>query len=159
MRTILVLVSVLFLAAGQVAAQPASSSTATAAADSNRAAIRPLMEVMGTSRMALQAVDGMMAMTKASFPAVPDSLWVEFRRELNADDLLDMSIPVYEKYLTPEEVRGLTRFYETPLGRKLIDVMPQMMQESMAIGARWGQQAMERVQKRLEERGYRRKAG
>ena len=60
--------------------------------------------------------------------------------------------PIYHKYLTLEETKGLIKFYETPLGKKVISVMPKMTQEGMQAGQIWGQFISEKLQKRVRER-------
>ncbi len=42
-----------------------------------------------------------------------------------------MFYPLYDKYFSEEELRGLLAFYKSPVGQKSIDVMPALMQESM----------------------------
>jgi hypothetical protein len=50
-----------------------------------------------------------------------------------------MVLPIWAKYYTREDVKQLIVFYESPLGRKLVSVQPQIMAESMAAGATWGE--------------------
>lgn len=42
-----------------------------------------------------------------------------------------MSYPLYDKFFTEDELKGLLSFYRSPVGQKSIDVMPALMQESM----------------------------
>lgn len=44
--------------------------------------------------------------------------------------------PLYARYYTLDEVRGLTAFYASPLGRKMISITPQLSADSMAISQR-----------------------
>ncbi|NEP79375.1 MAG: DUF2059 domain-containing protein [Okeania sp. SIO3B3] len=39
--------------------------------------------------------------------------------------------PIYDKYFTEEDLQALIEFYQTPTGRKTIELMPQLFQESM----------------------------
>jgi hypothetical protein len=68
-----------------------------------------------------------------------------------AEDLIDRLIPVYDRNLTHEEIVGLIQFYESPLGRRVIEVMPQIMQESFAVGSEWGRQLVAEVFAEMEE--------
>lgn len=45
-------------------------------------------------------------------------------------------VPLYARYYTLDEVRGLTAFYATPLGRKMISITPQLSADSVAISQR-----------------------
>jgi hypothetical protein len=42
-----------------------------------------------------------------------------------------MSYPLYDKFFTEDELRGLISFYRSPVGQKSIEVMPELMRESM----------------------------
>jgi uncharacterized protein len=46
-------------------------------------------------------------------------------------------VDIYVKHFTHDEVRALLDFYTTPVGRKVIRVMPMLAQESSAAGQRW----------------------
>ncbi len=75
----------------------------------------------------------------------------EFVKEVEADDISIMVIPIYGRAFTHEEIRGLIQFYESPLGQKVIKTLPQIMQESMAMGQQWGQRIALRVFTRLSD--------
>ncbi len=60
-------------------------------------------------------------------------------------------IPIYDRHLSHEEIRGLIQFYETPLGRRLVKVLPQIMQESMAAGEEWGTERILEVLREMAE--------
>lgn len=63
-------------------------------------------------------------------------------------------LPIYDKYYTHSEIKGLISFYESELGRKTVRVMPSLTDECIVAGEKWGQSiapaAFERVVKRLE---------
>ncbi|WP_244142171.1 DUF2059 domain-containing protein [aff. Roholtiella sp. LEGE 12411] len=63
-------------------------------------------------------------------------------------------IPVYAKYFTNEDIKQMIAFYETPLGKKTISVLPQISQESAEIGQKYGIAAAKRALQKLEEEGY-----
>jgi hypothetical protein len=48
--------------------------------------------------------------------------------------LMDRIVPIYDKYLTEEDVKGLLKFYGSPLGQRLLKVQPQVAKEAQAIG-------------------------
>jgi hypothetical protein len=43
----------------------------------------------------------------------------------------DISFPLYDKYFTESELRDLLVFYKSPTGKKVIEVMPNLLAESM----------------------------
>ncbi len=64
----------------------------------------------------------------------------DFREEMNA---------VYAKYFSHEEIRQMIAFYETPAGRKSVEVMPELMSESMQVTMRWFAGINPVIQKRV----------
>jgi len=50
---------------------------------------------------------------------------------LNWDEMSKMYVEIYTEVFTEEEIRGLTKFYKSDLGKKLIRKMPLLMEKSM----------------------------
>jgi uncharacterized protein len=147
-------------------AAPAQAAVAPAQADSAKpapsiepakeAAIRNMFEVLGMAKMMQQVIAGMSnnmkPMLMSSLPAgkyretLADLFFQKFQSKLRVEELLDLAVPIYEKYFSKEEVEGLTRFYQTPLGQKALSVLPQSMVEmqtaSMKLGEQIGREAM-----------------
>ena len=77
--------------------------------------------------------------------------------ELAKGDFNNNIIPLYDKYFTLAEIQQLLDFYETDIGKKTIEVMPQLTQESIIIGQQWGESIGpiigQRITRRLAEEG------
>jgi hypothetical protein len=116
--------------------------------------ILTLLRISGSDKLADQLMDTMMPQFKQLVPNVPDAFWSRFRERLNTDDLLYACIPVYDKYYTHDEIRQLIAFYETPLGRKVVEVTPPLTQETMAIGQKWGEKLGRDIVNELISEGY-----
>ncbi len=94
----------------------------------------------------------MKPMLMSSLPAgeyrekLADLFFQKFQSKLRVEQLLDLAIPIYDKYFSKEEIEGLTRFYQTPLGQKALSVLPQTLVEmqtaSTKLGEKLGQEAM-----------------
>ena len=112
--------------------------------------IQKLMNLTGAANLGVQAADQMIASMKGAMPTVPDKFWTEFRKELNADELVSLIIPVYDKHLTQAELKELIKFYETPVGKKMIAVMPAITAESIQIGQQWGMEVARRAKAKLD---------
>jgi uncharacterized protein len=130
---------------GCAAAQTQESS------DAKKEDILKLMKLTGSDQMARQILSQMIAAMKPGAPRVPETFWTEFMAEVDTNELMDMLVPVYDKHFTQEEIRQMIEFYETPVGRKIIEAMPQVMQESMALGQIWGQNLGRKVQAKLQQ--------
>ena len=64
------------------------------------------------------------------------------KKEVDKKDLqvlIDRLVPVYDKYLTDEEVSKMLRFYESPIGKRVAQAMPKMREESRRITLEWRQ--------------------
>lgn len=66
--------------------------------------------------------------------------------------LSDLLVEIYHRHLDDKEIRGLIAFYETPLGKKLIEVTPAISQESVAAGMAWGQRMAPILNQRITDR-------
>lgn len=78
-----------------------------------------------------------------------DLFFQKFQSKLQVGQLLDLAVPIYDKYFSNDEIEGLTRFYQTPLGQKTLAVLPQTLVEmqtaSMKLGEKLGRDAMAEV--------------
>ena len=132
--------------------------------DGKRQDIRRLIESTGGSNVAKQFASAssrqMFQMLKTMRPDIPDRTLLVMDRELmglfsekmnGPDGLVEQVIPIYHKYLTHAEIRELIAFYETPIGRKTIAIMPQVVAESMQAGQRWGQALAPEIQRRVKD--------
>jgi hypothetical protein len=136
-----------------VLAAAAPSAHATKVDPAKEAEIRKLMTVTGVGDLAKQLLAQIEAQFKGAFPNVPTRFWSEFEKEVKVDDFIQMAIPIYDRYLSIDEVRAVTQFYETPVGRKLVSVMPLISRDSLAAGEKWGKDLSERISKRLQAEG------
>ena len=71
---------------------------------------------------------------------------------LSDGSLLDEIIPIYARHFTHQDVLDMIAFYETPLGRKTLEVTPKIMQESMQLGQQWALRVMPGVQEKVTAR-------
>lgn len=132
----------------------ALSATSFAQSNTKTEKVRKLLEVTGSTSLSKQMIDNIVEMYRQSYSDVQQTFWEEFRKEANAEELQSQIIPIYEKYYTEEELTQLIAFYESPLGRKVVQSLPQILQESMKVGEVWGKALGERVYKKLVEKGY-----
>ena len=89
-----------------------------------------------------------------TYSKVDSPFWQEFSQEINPEELVNLTVPIYDKYFTWDEIRQLINFYETPTGKKIISTLPAIMDEAMNAGQAWGRAISEKILKRLKEKGY-----
>ena len=116
--------------------------------------VRTLLELTGSAKLGAIVMENMMNSFKQSLPAVPNEFWQDFKAELKSDTLIDLLVPIYTNHYSNEEILKIIEFYKTPLGKKVIEKTPLIMQESYAVGEEWGKKAAEQVVRKLIEKGY-----
>lgn len=65
---------------------------------------------------------------------------------------MELMLVVYNRHFTHEDIKGMIAFYNTALGKKVIEKMPMLAQESMQVGFAWGKAMAPEIQKRLNEK-------
>ena len=116
--------------------------------------IRRLLALTKASELAQMIANQQFEQLKQTLPPdVPPRVLAIFKEELDAVNYTELMLPIYDKHLTDEEVNDLATFYETPLGRKLIEIMPVIYQEGTAAGAQRGQLAADRAIERIKAEG------
>ena len=137
--------------------QDSGQSVAAAAAQSRdrleeakKADIRQLLEITGAANLATQTMDDMeKTMRPMIAGALPpgeyrdklvDLFFEKFRSKRTPDHLMEVIIPIYEKYYSDDDIKELIAMYQTPVGRKMLSMLPQIAAESQAAGKAWGEQ-------------------
>lgn len=90
---------------------------------------------------------------------IQDEVALIMHEEFIASNWLnEMSYDVYHKYLTTKELKEILAFYKTPIGKKVVTVMPYVTQEAMIAGQTHGQSLgpliQQRLQLRLQKEGF-----
>jgi hypothetical protein len=116
--------------------------------------ILKLLRISGADKLADQMMDAMIPEFQQLIPGIPDIFWIRFKEKLNTDDLLYACIPAYNNYYTHDEIKQLITFYESPLWKKLVEVTPLLVQETMAVGQRWGEKLGQDIVDELIKEGY-----
>ena len=112
--------------------------------------IMELMEVMGTKQNLHNILNTMVVQYKSSYPNISSEFWKKAISEENVNDLFNRMIPLYSKYYNEKEINDLIVFYKTPTGKKMVETMPQVMNESMQIGEKWGAEIGSKIQAELD---------
>ncbi|WP_140485175.1 DUF2059 domain-containing protein [Flavobacterium sp. GSA192] len=128
------------------------SLSANAQSTSKIQKINQLLELTGSGKMAIQMMNQMMGSLKISHSKTSEDFLKEFKKEVKAEDITNMIIPIYDKHYTESDIDQLIAFYNSPIGKKMISTMPQVMQESMIVGQNWAKQIIEKSQAKLKEK-------
>lgn len=107
------------------------------------------MEVVGTTALVTQMMGSMEKSIKplmtSSLPPgeyraqLIDLFFAKFHSKADPKQMLDLAVPVYDRYYSHEEIKGLIAFYESPLGQKTVSVLPKITGELQDLGRTWGE--------------------
>ena len=92
--------------------------------------------VQSDPRMSAEKKQEAMAKVEKMLPTVTRAIGTLFRDPALVEDMIDEMVPLYASNYTTAEIKELTVFYRSPLGRKMLAVTPRLTTESMAIGQR-----------------------
>lgn len=106
----------------------------------------------GMKQMAPQIIN----MLKQQSTGVPEEFWKELEQEMTGmyDEIIKAMVPIYQKYLTLEDIKEITKFYETPIGKKLADTNTKIAMEAMPIAQQIAMQNMQKFANKMKEKGY-----
>ena len=71
---------------------------------------------------------------------------------MTIDQLLDDIVPVYQKYLSKQDVAAVTAFYSSDVGQRFFTALPKIQEEGVAISDDKIADRVEAYLKRLSER-------
>jgi hypothetical protein len=119
--------------------------------EEKKAAIHVLMDITGAREVGDQFssmfAEQMIQNMKAANPELPESIAELVRQEvalvvneeLARGSLRRRIYPIYARYFTLDEIRGLIAFNNSALGKKANRLMPELMRESSIAAQQWGQ--------------------
>lgn len=133
-------------------AQSASSSDTSRKVPADKeAGIRQLMDVTGAKNLGEQmmkaGMDQFRASVSESQPDNPrakqfiDAFVIGFQKHFDPNSLTDKVVPIYDKYLTADDIKGLLDYYQSPLGQRMLKALPEIARESQEVGFALGQKA------------------
>ena len=106
--------------------------------DNKRMLVIELLQLVKAKKQSQQVLDSMIQ-------TMPLDVQNTFKEALNADEMMKLVIPVYERYLTVDDLKNVITFYRSPAGNKLLEAQPKIMKDSMIVMKVY-------VQKKLSER-------
>jgi hypothetical protein len=124
------------------------------------ARIRELMDVTGAKNLGQQLIEAGMEQFRSSVqdsqPNNPrakqfvDAFVSGFQKHFDVNTLNEQIIPIYDKYLTTDDLKGLLDYYHSPLGQRMLKTLPELTRESQAAGFALGQKAAQETMEELK---------
>lgn len=120
-----------------------------------RITLKKMFEVSGSEGSYQIIINQMFTMYKQKYSDVETEVWNDIEEEFHKtslDDITEMLVPVYSKYLTKEDLEELITFYQTEVGERLAKNTPSIMQEAMQVGQLWGMKIDKDFKKMMKEK-------
>jgi len=114
------------------------------------AAIRHLMDVTETSKLGdninsflTDRIRTIMShsLTPDKLPKFMDAFSQKFNAASPSTAVADAMVPIYSRAFTMEDIQEMTKFYESPVGQKMVKQLPAVTQESQNAGVQIEQNA------------------
>lgn len=147
-------------ALAQDQAAPSQPQEARKIDPAKEADIRRMIDIMGGKKLMEQMMTQMFEQLKPEImkivppgergQKIADAFAQKFQARFKTADLLELTIPIYDKYFSDEDIQGLIQFYQSPLGQRFVKVMPQTSAESASVGIRWGQKNFQEIWRELQ---------
>ena len=135
---------VLSFGVGTLGAQPADDHA------EKIANIRKMIELTGGTRIVDQIFNSMAANFKDPKQA---EFFTQFRKEFDMNQVYEIMIPAWDKYLTGDDIKAIIVFYRTPAGQNLLVAQPKIMAEAMPAVMQWSQDIAQKLMQKMKEKG------
>lgn len=122
--------------------------------------IRALLEITGSVKLGEEMQRAFLEQVRASFAeSLPqnerskrflDDYIDRFQKKFNPQALTELTIPIYDKHISADDLRGLLDFYRSPLGERTLKALPLVLRESRERGAALEQKAAQETMDELK---------
>ena len=89
---------------------------------------------------------------KKEFQEMMDDVFTEAMGPKVMNEILEATVPVYQRHLSKSDIEAMTAFYSSPVGQKLLREQPAMVQESMQAAAVIQQRVARAIFLKIDER-------
>ncbi len=93
--------------------------------------------------ISISGADGAMKVAKLKFlNIIPENKKENFSKEFEASlpSMYEKMAKVYMEIYTPEDIKGMIAFYESPVGKKMSEKSGELTQKAMKAGQEWGKE-------------------
>jgi uncharacterized protein len=131
---------------GQTAAAPAEKLD-----PAKETAVRHLLEITGGAKEGENINEGMTGrvkevMTRAlpadQLPKFMDTFTQKFTASAPPSAVTDAVVKIYAQHFSMEDIQGITKFYESPVGQRMVKEMPDVARDSQSVGMQMGQKVV-----------------
>lgn len=117
-----------------------------------RETLHKMLVISGGLSTAEAMVPQLIEMLKRNSPDIPEAYLKALSdgmTEKLVKRMVEVCVPIYRKYLTLDDLKGIIAFYDSPVGVKLGKVQPFISRESMQVGEQIGLEIAKDIQKAI----------
>ncbi len=128
------------------AAAPDHAAPAPAVDPAKRADILHLLDLMGTKTAIARMGPTLMAQmeqfshddaSSAQQHRLMQDTMARMQARIDSGAFEDLYVTIYDKYFTADDIHQLIQFYESPIGRKLVDKQADITRDALAGSIQW----------------------
>ncbi len=140
---------------GQTAAAPAEKLD-----PAKETAIRHLLDITGGAKEGENINEGMTGrvrevMTRAlpadQLPKFMDTFTQKYTASAPPGAVTDAVVKIYAQHFSLEDIQGITKFYESPVGQRMVKEMPDVARDSQNVGMDMGKKVVIDVLRGMSE--------
>jgi len=133
--------------------EPASSKV-LALSEDELAELRKLIELNQDLNSRINFLSKQMTAFQARVPGVKQEFWQECSAFLDRDELAGELSEVYAKHFTQQDIRELTTFFESRVGRKYVMVSSKLVGDANEKTNDFGRKIGRKMAEKLDAEGY-----
>jgi hypothetical protein len=132
--------------------QPGQTAAAAEKLDPAKdTAIRHLLDITGGAKEGENINEGMTGrvkevMTRAlpadQLPKFMDTFTQKFTASAPPSAVTDAVVKIYAQHFSMEDIQGITKFYESPVGQRMVKEMPDVARDSQNVGMQMDQKVV-----------------
>jgi hypothetical protein len=150
----LLLAAISYMPARAQASKPTTATaTPTPISASHRQAAETMLGLIYPPGSFDKLVDQMLEAQLKQRPeaaAIEPEMRAFFSKYMSWNSLKGDMVEMYARAFTETELRDITKFYQTPTGRKMSSMLPQLMQSGMEIGQKRVQEHLPELQEAIK---------
>jgi len=141
--------------------QPGQTAAAAEKLDpAKETAIRHLLDITGGAKEGENINEGMTGrvkevMTRAlpadQLPKFMDTFTQKFTASAPPSAVTDAVVKIYAQHFSLEDIQGITKFYESPVGQRMVKEMPDVARDSQNVGMQMDQKVVIDVLRGMSE--------
>ena len=118
------------------------SSTAFSQTDKEYSqTLKKFFEISGNNATANAGLEQMIEIFKPQFPNIDAKEWDKIYNDVikeSMNEYIEISIPIYQKYLSKSDLEEMIKFYQTPIGQKFSQSNTLITKDLMSVSQKWG---------------------